>query len=1047
MKKLFAIILSLVAGPAAAQWQVSNGSIPVGRGPGIVGFSVVQGSAGAGAKCLVDTVPPTFVTCPSTSTPALANGRIFVGNAGNVATAVLMSQDCTLTNTGVITCTKTNNVNFGSFATSTDAANLTGTVNSARISGAYSGITGVGTLSSLAVTNNQPSFTQVAVANSNGAGSGGFLFTGPTKSTYLLQSADTAAALATSTPNMQIAAINASGVIDFQTGAGSTTRATINNSGLGIGITPTQLLHVHTATNRNLWVRDAASVANITFATDASAYTSGSIDANPLSLNVGSGGSVGIGVASPSAQLHTTGTVRFAGLSGVSSSGCLGNDTSGNITAGNPCSGGGFPSGGVKGDLPYYSAASTGAATTAAEANVIIQGADPTGSSTSTAAMQAAYAYSKRVVIPPAPGGTTAVYKFSTDLTFPAGTEVIIPCGVTLKPDSGKTVRVNGVVKGSQCQIADTSAGGTVYLGRDVRPEWWPTTAVFTGSIATTTLTVTAMTSGTISVGMVVSGTGVTTTRITALGTGTGGTGTYTVATSQTAASTTITGVNDTLGINAADASTTDAASQSADGTESIIRLACRTYTIGTAIILHASSTNAQKLIGCGDSTILDPQYGSFSKGVLTQNGQTAGAGNDLMEFVWRDFAIICSANQNVQGITLGTTGNAIRSYTNNTIDSVRILNCNVGIALYNTRLMSMRNLWINVRGDLDNNAAVFLFDHVDTGQFNGDSDIYGGQFTCTSTSGPGNVTAAGGEGIGVRIKSTLASNTNNSGVRFHAAIFYSCNKMVYASIDNGGSLGDWWFGEGSQCETCGAVADFERLGGSGTMAMLRFDNMYFQQSLDTAFTGSTSGTTLTVTAISAGTLKTGLTIRGGAGGGLAANTTISAIGTCGGSSPTLPCTSTISASQTVGSGSMTANGTLPIFRMDGLSSTNQIKDVLIRSMRIRGGGNCSACRFLLGGAIQNLNITNNQIASMNGAGMNELIYLNDTLNANINGNTIDGAGLSNAIPNFVSASGATDYLSITGTMAGQGAVSTILNGTPANRCVTSNFPINSVSC
>jgi hypothetical protein len=66
--------------------------------------------------------------------------------------------------------------------------------------------------------------------------------------------------------------------------------------------------------------------------------------------------------------------------------------------------------------------------------------------------------------------------------------------------------------------------------------------AVVTGSIATTTLTVTAVTSGVLKVGQVISGSGVTAgTTITALGTGTGGTGTYTVSASQTVSSTTIT--------------------------------------------------------------------------------------------------------------------------------------------------------------------------------------------------------------------------------------------------------------------------------------------------------------------------------------------------------------------------------------------------------------------------------------------------------------------------------------------------------------------------
>jgi hypothetical protein len=67
------------------------------------------------------------------------------------------------------------------------------------------------------------------------------------------------------------------------------------------------------------------------------------------------------------------------------------------------------------------------------------------------------------------------------------------------------------------------------------------TSAVVTGSIATTVLTVTAVTSGTLTVGSVLSGTGITAgTTIVSFGTGTGGAGTYNINTSQTVSSTTI---------------------------------------------------------------------------------------------------------------------------------------------------------------------------------------------------------------------------------------------------------------------------------------------------------------------------------------------------------------------------------------------------------------------------------------------------------------------------------------------------------------------------
>jgi len=67
-------------------------------------------------------------------------------------------------------------------------------------------------------------------------------------------------------------------------------------------------------------------------------------------------------------------------------------------------------------------------------------------------------------------------------------------------------------------------------------------TAVVTGSVATTVLTVTAVTSGALTVGATINGTGITAgTTISSFGTGTGGVGTYNLSNSMTASSTTIT--------------------------------------------------------------------------------------------------------------------------------------------------------------------------------------------------------------------------------------------------------------------------------------------------------------------------------------------------------------------------------------------------------------------------------------------------------------------------------------------------------------------------
>jgi len=110
---------------------IINATNFVGGGAGLTGIGTSSLSATGTANATTFLRGDNTWGTALTALPSLTSGYLWVGNNSNVATAVALSGDCTITNTGAITCTKTNGSSFGALATAASAnlaSQVTGTL-------------------------------------------------------------------------------------------------------------------------------------------------------------------------------------------------------------------------------------------------------------------------------------------------------------------------------------------------------------------------------------------------------------------------------------------------------------------------------------------------------------------------------------------------------------------------------------------------------------------------------------------------------------------------------------------------------------------------------------------------------------------------------------------------------------------------------------------------------------------------------------------------------------------------------------------------------
>ena len=140
------VVASTSVGTPTWVGPLSNGQLIIGSS----NATPVAASLSAGTNISITPGPGSIsIAATGVVSSTLTNTHILVGNGSNVATDVALSGDATLANTGAITVTKTNGVTFAPSATTdtTNAANISsGTLPTGRLTGSYTGITGVGTV-------------------------------------------------------------------------------------------------------------------------------------------------------------------------------------------------------------------------------------------------------------------------------------------------------------------------------------------------------------------------------------------------------------------------------------------------------------------------------------------------------------------------------------------------------------------------------------------------------------------------------------------------------------------------------------------------------------------------------------------------------------------------------------------------------------------------------------------------------------------------------------------------------------------------------------
>ena len=410
-------------------------------------------------------------------------------------------------------------------------------------------------------------------------------------------------------------------------------------------------------------------------------------------------------------------------------------------------------------------------------------------------------------------------------------------------------------------------------------PPAFGTYAVVTGYIAGNVLTVSAVTSGALAVGHVITGLGITPyTTIDSLGTGTGGTGTYYVSSSQTVGSSgsqiTISATLKITSITSTTCSVQVPYLLGYDGGSPITGVTTRVYN-GSNIVGTTTGTSSPLTV-TGLANSKPDSVSLFATNAIGSSLAVTGAWLKTPSVPSAPTvgtvtsSLLTASVPFTGGDTNGSviTGYTVKAYVSGTYSGISATGATSPISVS------------GLAGNTTYTFTVAATNIVGTGAESSQSNsittpnIVGAQMLIVAGGGQ----AGGTQGTGAPSSGGGAGGVVTTTTALTPSVTYNI------AVGAGGS------GTVSATGTGGVLAGVSGLNSSITGT-----------GLNAVVTGSISGTTMTVTAVSSGTLAVGQVVTGTS---VAANTTITALGTGTGGTGTY----TVSNSQTLGSRTLTGS-------------------------------------------------------------------------------------------------------------------------------------------